>query len=273
MTSDYSDPKPTRTRPAPASSSSLSSVGNALLLLEHLEHNGSISVTETARLLGVGISSAHRLLRTVTDAGFAVQRRSGGRYEAGHKLLDIALGALSQINLREIAYPHLEELSRRIPAQIWLIRMDSSRATSLDAHLTSGVQLATPDFIASRPLHTLASGKLLLSTLTASHLNRLYPHERLPPVTARSITSKDQLFKELAAVRRAHYAVQLGENMLPSGAIAVSVYGLTGEILGALTVSGPVEEFDRVGLHERLPLVRSASVAITDDIHERLRQR
>jgi len=256
-----------------AVSESLSSVGNALALLEHLEHNGSISVTEASRLLGVSVSSAHRLLRTVTDAGFAVQPRPGARYEAGRKLLGIALGALSQVRLREIAFPHLEELSLRIPAQIWLIRMDSSRATSFDAHMTSGPLLATPEFISSRPLHTLASGKLLLSTLTSAHLDRLYPRERLTQATERSVTSKERLLRELGAIRKTKYAVQLGENLITSGALAVPVYGATGETLGALAVSGPVEEFGRDNIRERLSLARTTSAAITTDIRERVSKR
>lgn len=252
--------------------SSLVSVGNALALLEHFESTGSVSVTEAARLLGVGVSSAHRLLRTLIDAGFATQPRPGGRYEAGHKLLNIALGALSQLQVRQIAYPHLEELSRQIPAQIWLIRMESSRAMAFDTHLTIGVKLATPDFIASQPLHVLASGKLLLSTLTSAHLNRIYPQDRLLTVTERSISTKRQLLKELSIIRQAHYAVQLGETQLTSGALAVPVYSPATELLGALTVSGPVGDFDRAELRRRLSLARATSSAITADLRERLQQ-
>src|SRR5699024_4126910 len=116
-------------------------------------------------------------------------------------------------------------------------------------------------------------GKLLLSTLTLTHVSRLYPHERLRMVTDRSISAESQLLEGLNVIRRVRYAVQLGENLGTFGGVAVPVYSPTGETLAALTISGPVEDFDPTGLRERLPLVRNTSVAIMEDFRERLNQR
>jgi DNA-binding IclR family transcriptional regulator len=243
------------------------------LLLEHFENNASISVSEAARLLNVAPSSAHRSLTTLRDMGFVRQQDSGRRYEAGHRLLDIALGALSQINLREIARPYLEELSQTIPAQIWLIKLDARRAYSFDMHLTTGIALARPDVISSRPAHTLAAGKLLLSRLSNAQIDKLYPGESLPVCTAQSISRKEQLLKELELIRKYDYAVQIRENLPVSGAVAVPLYGATDELLGALAVSGPAEDFDAGSRRERIVLARETADEISRDVRARVRSR
>jgi len=253
--------------------STLSSVTNALLLLAHFEKHDSISVSEAARLLNVAPSSAHRSLTTLKDMGFIRQQDSGRRYEAGHRLLDIALGALSQIDLREIARPYLEELSNSIPGQIWLIKLDSTRAYSFDMHMTSGIALAKPEVISSRPAHTLAAGKLLLSRLSNAQIDKLYPGERLEVSTEQSISRKAELIRELDLIRKYDYAVQIRENLPESGAVAVPLLGATDELLGALAVSGPAEDFDPDSRRERIVLARRTADAITQDIRNRLRGR
>jgi IclR family acetate operon transcriptional repressor len=253
-----------------ADRSTLSSVTNALLLLGHFESHESISVSEAARLLNVAASSAHRSLTTLRDMGYIRQQDSGRRYEAGHRLLDIALGALSQINLREIARPYLEQLAGTIPAQIWLIKLDATRAYSFDMHLTTGIALAKPDVISSRPAHTLAAGKLLLSRLTNNQIDKLYPGQQLQVCTERSISRKDELLRELDLIRKYDYAVQIRENLPVSGAVAVPLLGATGELLGALAVSGPAEDFDPDSRRERVLLARESADAISGDIRARM---
>jgi DNA-binding IclR family transcriptional regulator len=251
--------------------STLSSVTNALLLLGHFENHESISVSEAARLLNVAPSSAHRSLTTLKDMGFIRQQDSGRRYEAGRRLIEIALGALSQISLRDIARPYLEELSHSIPAQIWLIKLDSNHAYSFDMHLTTGITLAEPDVISSQPPHTLAAGKLLLSRLSNAQIDKLYPAEQLATSTERSIGRKAELLHELELIRKYDYAVQIRENLPFSGAVAVPLLGGTDELLGALAVSGPAEDFDPDSRRERILLARETSRAITQDIRDRLR--
>lgn len=253
--------------------SSLSSVTNSLLLLEYFEKHESVSVSEAATILNIAPSSAHRALNTLKAMGFIRQQPTGRRYEAGYRLLEIALGALAQIDIRDIARPYLEELSNSIPAQIWLIKLDSDRAYSFDMHMTTGVALARPDIVSTRPTHTLAAGKLLLSRLTDSQINKLYPQEQLATPTDRSIGKKADLLRELELIRKYNYAVQIRENLPSSGAVAVPLMGEADQLLGALAVSGPAEDFDANSRRDRIELARTASHEITRDFRNRLRGR
>jgi DNA-binding IclR family transcriptional regulator len=250
--------------------STLSSVAKALLLLEHFEKHASISVSEAAELLGVAPSSAHRALSTLRESGFIRQQESGRRYEAGQRLLDIAVGALRQVDIREIARPYLNALSKAVPAQIWLNRLDLRRVYTLDMHLTTGVAIAEAGAVSKYPAHTSASGKVLLSHLPRTDLDRLYPQERLEVCTERSVSRKTDLLRELELVRRFDYAVQVGEQLRVSAGVAVPLFGAPGEMLGAIAVTVPAREFDGRTMRTHAVLAREAADSISRDVRDRL---
>src|SRR5687768_17364245 len=88
-------------------SNSSSSVGNALVLLRLLQERDVLRVSDAADELGVARSTAHRLLATLREHGFAVQ--DGDRSYAlsplqrGHR-------TLTAESLAPVARPHLEWL-------------------------------------------------------------------------------------------------------------------------------------------------------------------
>ena len=251
--------------------STLSSVSKALLLLQYFENHASISVAEAAALLEVAPSSAHRALSTLRESGFIRQQESGRRYEAGQRLLDIAIGALRQVDIRAIAGPHLKKLSRSVPAQVWLNKLDVRRVYTVDMQLTIGVALADVDAVSRFPAHTSASGKVLLSRLTRSQIDRLYPDEQLEVSTEKSLRRKAQLLKELDLVRRYEYAVQVGEQLRVSAGVAVPLYGEPDELLGAIAVTGPAQDFDSGTVRRHAVLAREAAEAISQDVRDRMR--
>jgi DNA-binding IclR family transcriptional regulator len=254
-----------------SSRSTLSSVTNALVLLGHFKDHVSVSVSEAADLLGVSPSSAHRTLATLRDNGF-LRQRSGRRYEAGPMLVEIALGALAQTGLRDVADPHLRELSRTVPAQIWLNKLADRRVHNLGMHIGIGVALAELHAVSRYPIHTSASGKLLLSHLAPSHIDSLYPDAVLETVTARSLRRKEQLLEELELIRRCGYAVQVGEQREETAGVAVPLYGVADEILGVLAVTGPADEFDSDTRRSHLVRARSTARAISRDVRGWIRE-
>jgi DNA-binding IclR family transcriptional regulator len=61
----------------------LSSVRHALRILHLLREHSELGVTEVSLALGVGGSTAHRLLGTLQSEGFVRQQGRGRKYELG----------------------------------------------------------------------------------------------------------------------------------------------------------------------------------------------
>ena len=87
------------------------SVDSALRLLTALRDQPSLGVKESAELLGVAPSTAHRLLSTLQANGFVAQDPAPRRYGPGGALLTVALASLRRIDVRRVARPHLSALS------------------------------------------------------------------------------------------------------------------------------------------------------------------
>ncbi|MGB4135309.1 MAG: helix-turn-helix domain-containing protein, partial [Microbacterium sp.] len=64
----------------PGQRSNLSSVAQALRILDELREHEPLGVSELAKRTGVAVSTAHRLLSTLVAADYARQYSPGGKY-------------------------------------------------------------------------------------------------------------------------------------------------------------------------------------------------
>lgn len=86
-------------------------VQRALRLLECFsEGQPTLGLSEYARMAGLPVSTAYRLLLTLETAGF-VRRNAAGAYSCGTRLLQIGLTALQNVSAYDVAEPHLQRLS------------------------------------------------------------------------------------------------------------------------------------------------------------------
>src|SRR6201986_3258394 len=93
-----------------AGSARLTSVDNALWLLQLVAERQALRVSEAADLLGVARSTAHRLLTALRRRDFLMQDKPNGAYRPGPALHAIGMVAISRLDVRRIAQPVLEQL-------------------------------------------------------------------------------------------------------------------------------------------------------------------
>src|ERR1700742_2953279 len=97
-------------REAAAGGDRLTSVDNALWLLQLVAERQALRVSEAADLLGVARSTAHRLLSALRRRDFLMQDKPNGVYRPGPALHAIGMAAISKIDIRRLARPALEQL-------------------------------------------------------------------------------------------------------------------------------------------------------------------
>ena len=84
-------------REAAADGGRLTSVDNALWLLQLAAERQALRVSEAADLLGVARSTAHRLLSALRRRDFLMQDRPNGAYRPGPALHAIGMAAISRL--------------------------------------------------------------------------------------------------------------------------------------------------------------------------------
>lgn len=219
---------------------SISSVDNALYLIQILAHDGHIGVSDAATELGVAKSTAHRLLGMLCYWGYAIQ--DGDRvYRGGPTLRALHLSAPRQDDQRtRVARPFLERLQRECNETVHLVTLHNASAeflTSLECNRALRIGSRAG---AVMPAYQTSGGQALLAALPEPELARLFP-DGSPD------GEKDWLeFRRgLAAVRRRGYGINDGMTERGVVAIGACVRGRDGKPVLAVCVSAPALRLQR----------------------------
>jgi DNA-binding IclR family transcriptional regulator len=225
--------------PPAAASGGLTSVDNALWLLQLVGERQALRVAEAADLLGVARSTAHRLLSALRRRGFVMQDRPNGAYRPGPALNAVGLAAISRIDIRRVARPVLEELQEETRETASLAVLEGTNIRFVDAvESTRAVRVGNRTGLV-RLAHTSAVGKAILAELPPAELERRYPQEELTTRTPAAVHSRDALFAELAGIRRTGYALNWEESVEGTSAVAVALRDPTGAPVAALAIAAP----------------------------------
>lgn len=222
----------------------VASVDHALTLLSALRDHPSLAVRESAELLGVAPSTAHRLLTTMQASGFVVQDPATRRYSAGPALVAVALASLQRIDVGRVARPHLAALAAETSETVSLAVAEGATIRYIDSVEGTEVVRVSARTGVAVPAHSAAAGKVILAGLGRDELLRLYPATRLLRRTHRTIGSRTQLLKELDEVRRLGYATSFEESEPGLASVAVGIDDVRGRVIAALSVSVPAERLD-----------------------------
>lgn len=222
-----------------AVSGGLTSVDNALWLLQIVGERQALRVAEAADLLGVARSTAHRLLSALRRRGFVMQDRPNGVYRPGPALHAVGLTAISRIDIRRIARPILEELQEETTETASLAVLEGTNIRFVDAVESSRAVRVGNRTGLVRLAHTSAVGKAILAELPLNELRRRYPEEELATHTAASVASRETLFAELAEIRHQGYALNWEESVESTSAVAVALRDPTGNPVAAVAMAAP----------------------------------
>jgi DNA-binding IclR family transcriptional regulator len=211
------------------------SVARAIALLDELgAAPDGLGVNELARRIGVNASTASRLLATL-EAGRLVERAPGGPYRLGLRLVALADGVLSRLDVRELARPRLRALVAATGETATLSVPGAGEAVTVDfvaaeSSVVSVARLGRPSVG-----HATAAGKIVLAFGTDVAADAAPLHR----FTARTIVDRGALAAEVDAVRARGWAEAEGEREPDLNALAAPVFGRTGELAAVLGLQGP----------------------------------
>ncbi|GAA1626181.1 IclR family transcriptional regulator [Leucobacter chromiireducens] len=217
----------------------LNSVSKALEVLHLLRARGPLRLSDIADGIGVGTSTAHRLVATLREQRFVRQESQGKRYELGSAMLfTSSVSALE--HCVAVSEPVMRELQRGSGETVHLSVLRGRRCL-----FAASVESDRPVRVTSRvgqgpPAHTAAGGKVLLAALPADRLADTYLDEPLSAPTPESITDPARLRAELARVTADGYARNRGESEDDMYALAVPVRRPGGEVISSLTIAAPL---------------------------------
>ncbi|XAS68293.1 IclR family transcriptional regulator [Micrococcaceae bacterium Sec5.7] len=230
--------------PAGPHQGGVQSVDRAITVLEILARNGDAGVSEIAEEMGVHKSTASRLLSALDARGMVQQNSERGKYQLGFTILRLASAIPARLSLVREARADLESLAEEFSETANLAVLRSNFAVNVDQAIGPST-LGTQDWIGGlTPLHATSSGKVLLAALSVGERNRVLAEAGQAALTLRTITSRNELEKQLLVVAEAGYATVYEELEPGLNAIAVPVWNYSGAVVGSVSLSGPAFRFD-----------------------------
>jgi DNA-binding IclR family transcriptional regulator len=218
----------------------IASIDHALRLLLMLKGQPRIRVADAADSLGVARSTAHRVLGMLVFRGFAVQDPGTRAYRAGPVLVEVGMGALAQLDVRQRARPYLERVAVATGETTSLQILDGTLARFVDSVESVNAVRVGSRVGVSLPAHVASGGQAMLACMSDQALMTLYPSDDLgPALTPATVTSRAVLLEGLAAVREQGYAVNHGQSATGLIAIGAAIRGSDGVPVAAVTTAAP----------------------------------
>ena len=217
---------------------SLQSVDAALRLVQLVQAFGPMRVTDVAVELGVGVSTAHRLLAMLVYRGFAEQLPDR-RYGPGAGLKPVPALDASAAELRERARGPLVALVATIGESANLVVL-----TGVDVRFIATFEcdraLRVGDRAGQRlPAHLTSGGKAIMARLPDGDMARF---EHLDPVVF------TRLRRDVLVARQVGYASNHQDTEKGLSAIGVALGPLPGPLHAAIALAMPTARYRRAML-------------------------
>jgi IclR family transcriptional regulator, KDG regulon repressor len=242
------------------------SIGRAFAILEEIARSrDGISLAELSKRVGLHNSTTFHLVKTMVTLGYVRQLKDSKRYRVGRPLFALAASSLDDVEMVSMATPILEDLSRETgESGHFAVRMGDSVVVIARTSGSGAFQL-TDRVGVIRPAHATALGKIVLAALRPEQLERYLARAELKPHTPKSIVEVGALRREIEDVRRAGIAYDDGEFDTELRCVAVPVRDFTGQVVGAIGVSGPIWRLSLQVLQSRAKLVQAAADKLSAD--------
>jgi IclR family KDG regulon transcriptional repressor len=241
------------------------SLGRAFAILEEVaRHREGIGLADLSKLVGLHNSTTFHLAKTMVSLGYIRQEKDSKRYRVGRPLFALAASALDEIEMVNVATPVLEDLSRETgESSHFAVRMGDAVVVIARTSGPGAFQL-TDRVGVVRPAHCTALGKVILASLRPDQLERFLERVDMTPSTEKSITDIPMLLREVAEIRRTGIALDDGEFNAEVRCVAVPVKDFTGQIVGALGISGPIWRMSNQALQTRAKIVQAAAERLSN---------
>lgn len=217
------------------------SVEKVLQIIETMAQNREpLRLQDIALKVEMPASTTLRFLNTLMKCGYVHQDSITLRYSLTLKFTYIGSLVSSQISIRDIAHPYLVELSRKCNESVCLGIEQDMEIVYIDViDGPDGMLKITQRIGKLAPIHSTGIGKLMLLNYDSKQLNQVIAVKGLKALTPNTITSKEELLKELEKIKNQGYALDNEECELGARCLSVGIKDYTGKYVAGISVSGP----------------------------------
>ncbi|MFO7321854.1 MAG: IclR family transcriptional regulator [Chloroflexota bacterium] len=217
------------------------SVERAFRLLELLgSADDFLAISDLARMSGLPLGTTHRLLDTLVQLEYVERDPHSRRYTLGLKTLQLRGAVIGHMNLGMQAMPVMKALMQQVNETVHLAVLNDGEIVYIDRIEGLHTQGMYTRIGKRAPAHCTALGKVLLAFLPQDGWREVVSRRGLRRFTPHTITSVEELERELATIRERQFAIDDEEVEIGVRCVAAPVRDYSGEVVAAVSISGPI---------------------------------
>jgi DNA-binding IclR family transcriptional regulator len=239
-------------------------VERTVLILEAVAGRAAgMSNADISRKLRIPKSSASYILRTLEKHGYLRRQRDSGKYRLGLKVLSLGRGALSSVDVREVALPLMRQLVEHTHITSHLAILDGTQAVYVERVEAPGF-IKMDTWVGRRmEVYSTSVGKSLAAHLPLEQVQAILRERALKRRTPFTITSPARFLRELEQVREVGYSVDNEENSVGVRCVAAPIFNAAGEVEAAINITGTAQQVNREALPRITELVKETARRIS----------
>jgi len=184
-----------------------------------------LGISELARNLGISKSTVHGITLALEEEGTIIRDPLTKRYALGLTLFELGRSAYSQIDVRDLARPVMEELMEKARESVFLGALNGDHVTVLDIVESRQDLKITSPIGTTIPLPAGATAKVFLGLLEEGKAREIIRTKGLTKYTEKTITDPEQYMEETRQVRENGYATDYEEYLPGVRAIVSPIKG------------------------------------------------
>ena len=240
------------------------SVARALSLMRLLaQEDGGSRLSDVARAAGLPVSTAHRLLTTLEQQGFAQFEPAYSLWHVGRDAFTVGLAYGRRLSFVAPALPLLRRLRDATRETANLGILDDDHLVTVSQVESREIRRALSPPGRRVPVFSSAMGKAILATWRDQEVLALADRAGLPPLTTKSLRSREAALAEIARTRARGWALDDEEFNLGMRCLAAVVWSPQGEAACAISISGAAVRLTEDRLEPLGALVAQAAEELT----------
>ena len=247
---------------------SVQAVASALKILEVLSATPKCGVSELARTLNCQKGTVFRLLNTLKNEGYITQDEENEKYSLTLKLFKIGSSTVNNLDFNKAALPIITRLSQVSSETIHLCTIENDQLVYIQKiESTYALKVTMLSRIGeSTPFYCTGVGKVLLAYQNIEKIQQYIQNTKFQKFTDHTIVDPYDLTLELERIRATGIAHDNEEHELGVKCVAAPIFNQSGNVIAALSISGPSVRMIDEKLKLMRELVKNAAFEISAKI-------
>jgi IclR family KDG regulon transcriptional repressor len=232
-------------------------------IIEYMyERGGEIGISQISKDLDLPKATIYRILTTLKKWGYVEKTEELDKYMLGKSFIKLGSKVSSENDITSIAVPLINKLAKETGESINLGILHNSEVVTV--YNTKGEDFyLISNLIPVSPLNCSAMGKLFLSMFSDKELKEYFESNKPEIRTVNSVADLEGFLKLKKEIEQEGVSYDKEEYEYGLSCIAAPINGTQGNIIAAISISGPTTRLNYKGRENLQNLLISTAKEIS----------